>query len=473
MVSIIVVTSDDFERTRLCLQSLAEFTPDEHEILATESPFDGMNDVVTGRDNFTLVRKESRRNPFSVKNRVAAGAQGKYLMFMSSDTVVTPGWLTNMLSCIEKTGAGIVGPMCCQGSTGGRPNRRNPFKWRPAVSVGSDAMLISRELFGETRGFDDALCPGRFQDDDICLKAALLGRKVYLAGDTLVHNSFPSDRNYPQYVLDSTASRFCSKWGVDDPYFAYPRPEFAEMTEPQGKRVLDLRCRAGATLLEALWGGAANVTGLEPDRGLKKVALTHLSGNDEALILKEMKDVPADLDSPGRFDLVLAPWCLEASPNPRKFLRQTRALMADNSQLMAIVRNSWSTHRILPLLFATEPCTYPRPAWGPSASPDKALGWFWDSGFRVRELRFLNLPDPETNPLIDRLLSIPKEYAQGVLDPEPEPISGATAQREPDLRQYAGRQYRPTHYSEEFMLIAEPMSHPRRSAGETLFESSS
>lgn len=489
MVSIIVVTSDNPEEARLCLKSLAEFTPEEHEVIATQPPFHELDDLVTGQDNIRFVRKECARNPFSVKNRVAAEARGKYLLFMDGSTVVTPGWLTNMLSCIENTGAGIVGPLCSQAPVGGRSNRRNPCKWRPTVSVGSDAMLIGRELFHEARGFDEVLCPGRFQDDDICLKAALLGRTVYLAGDTLVHNSttgthsisrssdisltsntyasptIPSNSGYPRYVLDSTANRFCAKWGVDDPNFPYPRPEFFETIDPRGKRVLDLRCRAGANLLRALWEGAESVTGLEADRGLKKVALTHLSGNGGAPVFKEMKDIPSDLDSQGKFDLVLAQWCLEASTNPRRFLRQTRAVMADNSHMVAIIRNSWSSERILPLLLAAEPRTYPRPAWGPTASPEKALGWFWDSGFQVTEVRFLNLPDPETNPLTERLLSIPRDYAQGKLEPEPEPGSGTKTPRVPGAGQYTSRPYCPNLYAEEFMLIAEPMSHPRRSSG--------
>ncbi|MGI6643213.1 MAG: glycosyltransferase family 2 protein [Bacillota bacterium] len=90
MVSIIVVTSDNPEEARLCLKSLAEFTPEEHEVIATQPPFHELDDLVTGQDNIRFVRKECARNPFSVKNRVAAEARGKYLLFMDGSTVVTP-----------------------------------------------------------------------------------------------------------------------------------------------------------------------------------------------------------------------------------------------------------------------------------------------------------------------------------------------------------------------------------------------
>ena len=62
-------------------------------------------------------RFSNLRYIYSEKNTGFAGgnnlgahkARGEYILFLNNDTAITPGFLQNMLSCIRKTGAGIVG----------------------------------------------------------------------------------------------------------------------------------------------------------------------------------------------------------------------------------------------------------------------------------------------------------------------------------------------------------------------------
>ncbi len=445
MVSIIVTSSQNGDRTHSYLQNLAKFAGEQHEFLVVGAE----SEAATGHlpKNQTLrwisIGEDSPKGFSKAKNLAAVVADGEHLVFVACGTPVEPGWVGRMLACAENTGAGTVGPLPGAGFSN-RTETRRRGKWFPRVSLGRGPMLVEKGLFKAARGFDDALYPGKYQDCDLCLKAALLGRKVYSLDNVRVSGDMPPgsrawEEDFRQCCFatglqDSNARKFCSKWGADSPDFTVARWEFFDIESPQGKRVLDLNAGAGATLLEALSQGASQAVGIQPDRGLLKIATTHLSVYPGCSATKTVKGAAANCGD--GYDLIYAPWCLESSPNPRRLLRQARTLMSGNSRLIAIVRNSWSAERILPLLLNGEPRTLPRPSWGPTASPDEALGWFWDAGLRVLQVKFLHPPAVDRNQLVDRLLAIPEEHAKKNQKP-----------------------YCRANFSEEFMVIAETMRH--------------
>jgi glycosyltransferase involved in cell wall biosynthesis len=64
-------------------------------------------ELVGGRH---LTPNEARNAGFAA---VSAGAD--YVVYLDNDVYVTPGWLEALVRCAEETGAGVVGPLTCEG----------------------------------------------------------------------------------------------------------------------------------------------------------------------------------------------------------------------------------------------------------------------------------------------------------------------------------------------------------------------
>lgn len=414
MVSIVIASLPGPEYKETCLRSIGDFTPEEHEVVTVEVPETPGGDLAVCQ----------------AFNKGAFRAAGDPLVFLTADTVVTPSWLVNLQRCAGETGAAAVGPLCNL-SPGGQNlpfdrspqfdplspgpafNKTDPSKWRQAIRIAGAPMLVSRRAFEDAGGFDERFGTGGFADDDFCLRLALRGYRCYIAGDTYVHRAGPrhSLQGEPDRVkiLDAEARRICAKWRLDDPMAAHPRRDVLGMVDLKDKKVLDVKCRTGATLLECALRGAASGTGLEDDRALHALVAACFEGRADARIAGSLKDLGKET-----FDLILSVWQLERLPNPVYALRRYRSLLAEDGVLLAVVRNSWALSRLLPLLLTAPPPTYPRPAWGPSASPDDVLRWFRDSGLVVTAVKTAYTPQWGQEPFLDGFLRLAKKH--GFLD---------------------------------------------------------
>lgn len=414
VVSIVVTSLDGPNSVEGCVSCIEECTPEDHQIIVVDVPEVG--------GDWALAK---------AMNRAAEEATGDYIAFLTADTEVTPSWLTCLLNCAQTSGAGAVGPMCnllpgaqnLLPDLGSHPdvrsfaasfNRPDPAKWRRTVGIASAPMLVTRDLFSELDGFDERFGSGGFLADDFCLRAARRGKTVFVAGDTYVHRHGPRHllQGEPERmkVMDSEARRMCAKWSLDDPLAAQPRRDVVAMVDVRGKEVLDLKCRAGATLLECVARGASAVTGFEDDRALRTIAAACCSGLPNASVLASARG----LKPKKTYDVVLAVWQLERLPNPMAALHRYKGLLSKDGVLVAVVRNSWSLSRLLPLLLTAPPPTYPRPAWGPSASPDDVLKWFKEAGLAVTAVKTAYAPPWGQEPFLDGFLKLAKKH--GFLD---------------------------------------------------------
>jgi len=431
MVSIIVFSFDGNEQLTQCVKSLESVTLEAHEIL--EAPL-----------------KSPRGRPLTLPeafNRAASSARGEYLIFLTADTVLCPGWLERLIACAEGTGAGAVGPLCNMATglqnapavTPGAVLAPDPSKWRPSGRIAIAPMLVRRDTFIEVGGFDERFGSEGFADDDFCLRLAHSGRKAYIAGDVYIHRLGPRHplQGEPERVriLDGEARRMCTKWGLDDPMAAHPRRDVLGLVEVAGKRILDVRARTGATLLECAARGARSAYGIEEDPRLRAVAASYCGSppgrdagrsdaslsssetlNGTALgILRSLKEASAHRP----YDLIIAIWHLECLTNPVGYLKRLRHLLTEGGVLLACVRNAWALSRLLPLLLTAPPPTYPRPAWGPCAAPDDVLLWLEEAGYEISGIKTAYAPPLGKEPFLDGFLKLVKNHGF-IEDPKPE-----------------------------------------------------
>ena len=68
------------------------------------------------RHGFTLIRRDRYLTSNEARNLAMPYVNSKYVAFMCTSTLVTPGWLQALIACAEETGAWAVEPVYCIGS---------------------------------------------------------------------------------------------------------------------------------------------------------------------------------------------------------------------------------------------------------------------------------------------------------------------------------------------------------------------
>jgi GT2 family glycosyltransferase len=118
MASIIVPCCGMIEYTKLCVPSILRHTPPPFELIFLDiGSLDGTADYLAGIKAASTIRVDTIRTPADVGipeacKEAIATARGDYLVLLNNDTVVTEGWLPQMISLSGLAPTlGMVGPM--------------------------------------------------------------------------------------------------------------------------------------------------------------------------------------------------------------------------------------------------------------------------------------------------------------------------------------------------------------------------
>ncbi len=137
-------------------------------------------------------------------------AQGEFIVLLNNDTQVTPGWLANLLSIMQKQpNVGIVGSkliypdgrlqeaggIIFNDATGWNYGRfqqitHNLFNQdRPVDYCSGASLMIRKALWQQLGGFDLRYAPAYYEDTDLCFAARQAGYHVmYCHNSTVIHH---------------------------------------------------------------------------------------------------------------------------------------------------------------------------------------------------------------------------------------------------------------------------------------------
>ena len=249
-VSIIILTWNQLEYTKECLEALDRHTKQNHEIIIVDNgSIDGTPDWLqehaAGDNRLRLALNSDNRGFAAGCNQGLALAKGDWLILLNNDVVVTEGWLDGLLDCHEMTPcAGIVGPLTnnASGIQGIGPasyqdvqeldrfaqdfriaNRHRRIYSRRVVGF---CLLFHRRLFERIGNLDNRFGTGNYEDDDLCLRAAIAGFQNVVAADVYLHHygsvSFQGGGVDYQSLISGNWSFFREKWSapVSDPGYA-------------------------------------------------------------------------------------------------------------------------------------------------------------------------------------------------------------------------------------------------------------
>jgi len=217
--SIVVIVQDSLHHTVRCVEALRQtITPTTELILVVQSSEDATHAYLDfiGKQSpasLTITRISGALGWFSAANHGLRLASGERLVVMNSTVIVTPDWLEGMVECMQKAPdnvpsvrrAGLIGPVTnasfgpqgvanapansienlAQHARQHRASRRG--NWGATPFLASFCMMMHRDCFAQTGGFDEEFGSERIADQDFLLRAQEHGWDAVIAGDVYVH----------------------------------------------------------------------------------------------------------------------------------------------------------------------------------------------------------------------------------------------------------------------------------------------
>jgi len=239
LVSIIILTYNQLEYTKITLDSIRKNTRCTNEIIVVDNASsDGTVEYLkTQKDIHVVFNDENLGFPAGC-NQGMEIAKGDYVLLLNNDVVVSSNWLEGLVECAESDPRiGIVGPMS-NWISGFQLERnitydkvsevhrfaadyrkRNRKRWIEVPRIAGFCMLLKREVIAKIGGLDTIYGTGNCEDDDFCVRSNLAGFRNVIAGDVFVHHfgskSFMNDGlNRFKNVLQEKDDIFRDKWGI-------------------------------------------------------------------------------------------------------------------------------------------------------------------------------------------------------------------------------------------------------------------
>jgi len=237
LVSIILVNYNGAAIIKDCLHSLRLFnqTIPSEIIVVDNNSRDGSPAMIA--ESFPEVKliRETTNHGFGKGNNIGAKlAQGKFILFLNTDTILTCDFLPSLLAVMEQDPqVGIIAPKLVnrdgslqlstspaisikgeylaqrrshqyhQGENLAKITQEFAHQQEVDIVVGA-SLLIRRKLFEQLRGFDETFFM-YFEESDLCQRSQYLGWKIiYYPGVSLIHlhggsTSKTSDRMILEY----------------------------------------------------------------------------------------------------------------------------------------------------------------------------------------------------------------------------------------------------------------------------------
>lgn len=240
--SIIIPTFNGLPLLKACVDAIRRYTPGPYEIIVVDNAStDGTDRYCRQKGIFFVSLPENRGFPEACNAGLKLAA-GDELLLLNNDVIVSQGWLTNLRAALYSAeDIGIVGPVTNYAS--GRQqveqrygdligfhlearlaNRPDPAKWQEVRRLVGLCLLFRREVLERVGLLDERFSPGHYEDDDYCYRARLLGYRLLIAGDCLVHHegsaSFKAVYSAElQELVSRNRRKFIDKWQVDPVQF--------------------------------------------------------------------------------------------------------------------------------------------------------------------------------------------------------------------------------------------------------------
>ncbi|GEM_PF-798570 len=241
-VSVVVVTYNNLDLTRQCLESLERYSQYEKlEIIVVDNASsDGspsfLSAWVDGKDNRRLICNHSNRGFAAANNQGLEVATGEYLVLLNNDTYVTPGWVRTLVRHLERDRTiGLIGPVTNNIGNEARINInytsmedmqlkslaytcRHIGQTYPLRTAAFFCVMMLRTTYESVGALDETFGRGFFEDDDYCRRIEQFGLRILCAEDVFVHHYLSASFNKLKQqerdkLFEENKKIYEAKWG--------------------------------------------------------------------------------------------------------------------------------------------------------------------------------------------------------------------------------------------------------------------
>ncbi|WP_160670068.1 glycosyltransferase [Clostridium sp. C8-1-8] len=371
-VSIIILTYNNLEYTKKCLESIKKYTTEiDYEIVIVDNcSTDGTKEWLKQNDHIKCIFNEVNLGFPIGCNQGILGATGDSILLLNNDVIVTPNWISNLMTALwslDEIGAvGAVTNNCSYYQTievdykdydelidfSTKYNISDPSKWEQRIKLIGFCMLIKRKVIDEIGLLDERFTPGNYEDDDYSYRIMNKGYKLILCKDTFIHHygsaSFKRDSASTSNIMQTNHNKFMEKWGFDPDSMTLIRYEVIsriKCLENKEINVLDLGCGCGATCLKLrdLYP-KAKFFGIE-----KNAAAAKIASNFMTVKLGDVEAIEFDYER-GFFDYIILSEILQYLKKPIEFLANIKKYLKPYGSLVLIVPNAMYIEKIRKLI---------------------------------------------------------------------------------------------------------------------------
>jgi GT2 family glycosyltransferase/tetratricopeptide (TPR) repeat protein len=205
--SIVIVTHNQIEFTRQCVESVRRYTNEPYELIFVDNASsDGTVEYLRQVSNSKLITNPVNLGFPAAVNQGIQAASGQQVLLLNNDCVVPRNWLRPMLRALYRDASiGLAGPTsnCVSGEQEVKVDYKNAdglnrfaAQWARIHAneiVDTDrlvgfCLLIKRTVLDTIGLFDEQFGVGCFEDDDYCVRALQAGHRAVIARDAFVHH---------------------------------------------------------------------------------------------------------------------------------------------------------------------------------------------------------------------------------------------------------------------------------------------
>jgi GT2 family glycosyltransferase len=260
LVTVAVVPRERFSYTRPSLENIYQNTPSPFALVYVDGgsppPVRRYLENESRTRGFKLVRTNRYLSPNQARNLALQHVTTRYVVFVDNDVLVKPGWLEALVTCAERSGAAVVGPLIYAGEPGSESihmaggvahidtvngkrvlREEHAFagkRWAavshllqsaPTELAEFHSMLVRTETLRQMGGLDENLLTA-LEHVDLCLRVREAGGEVYFEPGAAVTYVPPPPfavSDYPFFMLRwsdawnaATLRHFQAKWRLED-----------------------------------------------------------------------------------------------------------------------------------------------------------------------------------------------------------------------------------------------------------------
>jgi GT2 family glycosyltransferase/tetratricopeptide (TPR) repeat protein len=240
VATIVIPAWNAWEHTERCLESLRPTLREADQVVVVDNGSTDDTRASLGSYGWVeVVANDENRGFACACNQGAVRARGGIVVFLNSDTIVSSGWLDELLAPFEMGDVGAVGPRSDNVSGKQKvmavpdpqedPRAFVEFAeaWRTthlgqtteARRLIGFCLAVRSSSFRALGGFDEQFEIGGFEDDDLCRRLLQSKLRLLVAHGSFVHHrghaSFDANDIDWRVTQVENRVRFEAKWGAD------------------------------------------------------------------------------------------------------------------------------------------------------------------------------------------------------------------------------------------------------------------